>query len=386
MGNQITGSIDRQPERHVLNAKDLGWLISEYLNDCRARLEEPKTVVEYECKLRWFVKWWGVEGPKRGWILREADCVQFERDLRAVTSGRTKRSLSWNSRKDVLRRLREALHWAYRQGYTDRDYASWIPKAHGSPRKRKAATLPMLGQLFDASSQSYVAPRDRAIMAMLIGMGLRRGELANLDVGDLHFEADRSGYANLTGKRTVAKPEGKREAAFDAATGKILANYLLAHELGHGPLFRGRSGERLTPQGVYKVIKRIIAAAGLADQIDGPHDLRRAFATVVAREGSGKTSGKLLSEQLGHVSSSTTDIYVLPSTDDIRRALVSPMSMIAASTNNQDAFEDVSIGQIGRAHKLPIIEKKEDPSAKAQPSTIKKSRVVHWMGRSIRSS
>lgn len=323
------GVIEQSPRTPVLDATHLNWLVMQYLFRCRTEFADPSTVDSYEAKLRWFTDWWQHEGPKQNWLLRQGDLLRFERYLREAVSKRTKRKLSYNSRKDVFRRLGEALRWAQVHNYIARDYTKWLPKPQGQSRRRKAAPLNVLESLLNDASNSYIAGRDRAILTVFIGMGLRRGEVANLDVEDLVFMADHSGYAAIHGKRTRAKGDGFREAAFDKATGEILIIYLDSMGYQRGPLFRGRTNERLTAQGVYKVVKRLVKHANLEEYIQGCHDLRRAFATHVARNRKGKESTKLLKEQMGHTSyAHTADKYILTDVEDIRVDLVSPIAMM----------------------------------------------------------
>lgn len=327
--SEDVGTIEIAPRIPVLDGTHLNWLIEQYLLRCRSEFSDPSTVDSYEAKVRWYMEWWKHEGPKQNWLLRQGDLIRFERYLREVVSKRTKRKLSYNTRKDVLRRLGEVFRWAQTHNYVSRDYTKWLPRPAGQATKRRAAPLYMLEHLIRDASNSYVAARDRAMLAVFIGMGLRRGEVANLDVEDLTFAVDHSGHAAIHGKRTKAKGDGRRNAAFDRATGEVLLAYLESTGYERGPLFRGRTNERLTVQGVYKVIKRLVAHAKLDEHIQGCHDLRRAFATHVARHRQGKESAKLLAEQMGHASyAHTAEVYILTDVEDIRVDLVSPISLM----------------------------------------------------------
>ena len=290
----------------ALDGTHLNWLIARYIAACRVRLDHQRTVDGYEYKLRWFVRWWEVEGPSRQWLLRADDFVCFEKYLRGAISARTKRRLSYHSRATILKRLREALKWAQEHGYLDRTYARWVPKADGAPPKRRAAQISSLLKLLEVAGRGRDPLRDRCIVAMLMGMGLRRAELSDLDIEEVVIEADTSGYASVTGKRTTANPTGERDAAFDSATGKVIMAYLDVEERHSGPLFVGQRGERLSGHGIYMMVKKLIAKANLENQIVGPHDLRRAFATYYRRSRKDKSSADLLRRQLGHASYTQT--------------------------------------------------------------------------------
>jgi integrase len=329
--NEGLGSIRRKPVLPALHGVDLAWLLDEYVAACRARLREPATADGYAWKLAWFKRWWEQFGPEHGWQLTKVDLIEFERWLREQISARTKRLLSYNTRNDVVRRLREALHWSFREGYTDRDYAGWVPRVDGAAPKRRSATVEDLQRLMEAAARGQFAARDRAILAVLMGVGLRRAEAARLDVTDVVLDADGSGRAHVVGKRTKARAEGERDVAIDAASGQIVRAYMDASGYVEGPLFRGRGGKRLTAMGIYKMVKRLIADAGLEDRIQACHDLRRAFTTWFLRvnRASGQFSARLLQEQLGHSAFSTTAQYLLPEVDDIRESIVSPVALMS---------------------------------------------------------
>ena len=324
-------TIRREPSIPTLHAADLNWLIAQYISYQRTQLDNQMTVDCYACKLRWFENWWEMSGPGNEWLLKQSDLMAFEHWLRHAESARTHRKLSWHSRNDVLRRMREMFHWASHRDYTERDYAEWVPKADGGPPKRRAAGVAALVRLLEEAGDSATGSRDRAIIAMLMGMGLRRGEVVNLNVEDVVVEADRSGYAHVHGKRTKANASGERDAAFDAATGRIVVAYLDGANYRHGPLFRGPSNKRLSAQGVYRRVKTIIERAGLSNQIIACHDLRRAFTTYYARNRRGSDAADRLRRQLGHASYSQTADYALLDVDDIRKDLISPVSLASDS-------------------------------------------------------
>jgi site-specific recombinase XerD len=163
------GTIRREPSIPSLEAQDLTWLIGQYVSWQRTQLDNQKTVDSYACNLRWFSNWWDGVGPAQGWLLHQADLEQFERYLRTAVSNHTKRTLSWNARNDVMRRLREMFHFAYAKAYTDRDYAEWIPKADGAKPKRRAVGILSLIKLLAEAGNSSQAPRDRALLRSCAG-------------------------------------------------------------------------------------------------------------------------------------------------------------------------------------------------------------------------
>lgn len=329
MPRQQIGIIRRTPSIPALRAADLNWLIGEYISWQRTQIDQQSTVDCYACKLRWFMAWWEEVGPPNQWLLRQADLEQFERSLREAVSPRTKRKLAWHTRNDVLRRLREMFHWACTKDYTERDYAEWVPKADGGPPKRRAVSVGSLVKLLTVAGDSAHASRDKAMLAIMMGMGLRRIEVYHLNIEDVTIEADYSGYAHVHGKRTIANTSGERDAAFDSATGRIIAAHLDKEGYLRGPLFRNPQGHRLSVQGIYRSTKALIEMAGLADEVQACHDLRRAFTTYTARQRKGTDAADRLRRQLGHASYSQTAEYALLDVEDLRIDFISPLGVMS---------------------------------------------------------
>lgn len=326
------GRIDLRPAEPSLDAHYLDALIVVWLDDCARRL--PQTTADgYAEKIIYFRRWWAEVGPQQNYMLRRRDLERFEVMLRTLPGKRTGTWLSYNSRHDALRRLRQMFRWAAQEHYTTMDYSAWVPVPDGAPPKRKAVGLELLARLFAAASRSPFSYRDRALLALLIGTGIRRGEAAGLRVEDVRFFGDGSGVITVTGKRTRRNRTGRREVAFDSATGLHVRAYVEVHELESGPLFRsawgGTKGNGLTAPGVYKTVKRLVRAAGLEDVVQGCHDLRRAFATLLAKQAqNNEARADALRRQMGHSTYRMTSEYTLLEADDIVDEWTSPMSDI----------------------------------------------------------
>jgi integrase/recombinase XerD len=168
--------------------------------------------------------------------------------------------------------------------------------------------------------------RDRAILAMLIGCGLRREEVVNLDVSHVQQRAGRWVLVDIVGKRNKV-----RSVPMAAWVKYALDCWLLAAALpadDPGPLFRPllRGGHvqpgRLTSQAIWDVVQKYAPK-----DVDGkpiklaPHDLRRTYAKL------SRTGGAALEQiqlTLGHESLDTTRRY-LGTELDLKR---SPSDMI----------------------------------------------------------
>ena len=163
-------------------------------------------------------------------------------------------------------------------------------------------------KLLEAPTGSgFPACRDRAILEILYGGGLRVGELVALDLHDVDL---RQGIVRVLGK-------GRKERL--SPLGRFAVQALkeyLPHRTRHArlrgdddPLFishRGpRAGTRLTDRGVRRIFSGYLKATGLPARFS-PHALRHSFATHMLEAGA---DIRLVQELLGHKNLSPTPIY-----------------------------------------------------------------------------
>ena len=148
--------------------------------------------------------------------------------------------------------------------------------------------------------------RDRAMLAVLLGCGLRRSELAALMFTHLQQRDGRWCIVDLVGKhqrvRTVPMPAWTK-AAVDAWTGSA--------GVADGCVFRGVNrgdrvqGTRMTEKVVWQTLQEYAQAVGLHGI--GPHDLRRTCAKLCRAAGGELEQIQML---LGHASVQTTERYL----------------------------------------------------------------------------
>lgn len=152
--------------------------------------------------------------------------------------------------------------------------------------------------------------RDRAVLAVLLGTGLRLSEVAALDVEDLALSARK-------GLLTVRNGKGGRSRVvpLNSQVREALQQWLDAHPTRSGALFTGPLRRRLTSRAVDLVLRRIAVEAGVTASA---HVLRHTAATRLVRDG---VDLVLVAEVLGHASLETTRRYSLPTAEDRAAAL-----------------------------------------------------------------
>jgi site-specific recombinase XerD len=183
---------------------------------------------------------------------------------------------------------------------------------------------------FPVDEQHFLRMRNQALLATLIGTGARRSEVAALTVGDVSLRADNSGDLHIrSAKKVRGRTVHQRMVCFDRYTGRYLAPWLaLRRRDADAPLWPSVvNGNSLTGQGVYKVLRTIVAAAKV--EIGGAHDLRRTFITYFADKRPGEGYYHLLQLQIGHKPQGIThQLYDLRTIESIRAVFCSPMEEV----------------------------------------------------------
>ena len=157
------------------------------------------------------------------------------------------------------------------------------------------------------------AIRDRALLELMYASGLRASETISLEVGDVDVE---HGLLRARGK-------GSKERVVPVGD-KAIAAVRVYLRSGRPRLLRGNDernlflnfrGGPLTRQGLYKIVLRHAASAGLRGQMS-PHTLRHSFATHLL---SGGCDLRSVQEMLGHADLSTTQLYTHLSGEELKQ-------------------------------------------------------------------
>ncbi|GAB4328897.1 MAG: site-specific tyrosine recombinase XerD [Candidatus Zixiibacteriota bacterium] len=173
------------------------------------------------------------------------------------------------------------------------------------PRKLpNALSVRQMQDLLNAVDESDPhAIRNRAILGLLYGCGLRVSEAANLRLDAIDFD---DGFLRVRGK-------GNRErlVPFGRSTADALARYIngprrtLEASSNDDHVFLSRRGTALTRMGLWLIVKAAAKRAGIAGPIS-PHTFRHSFATHLIQGGADL---RAVQEMLGHQSVATTQVY-----------------------------------------------------------------------------
>ena len=219
-----------------------------------------------------------------------------------------------------LSALRSMFRFLLDRGRIESNPAASVP----SPRRKRA--LPRALDVDDTFRLVEAPPagdearpidlRDRAILEVMYGGGLRVSETAGLDLDDLERRGD-----DLLARVRRAKGKKQRLVPLGGAAAAAIAVYL---ERGRPGLRRPRTGEqdpaavflnarggRLTPRSIQRTVARLSIGAGVDAT---PHALRHSFATHLL---DGGADLRAIQELLGHASLGSTQIYTRVSLDGV---------------------------------------------------------------------
>ena len=147
--------------------------------------------------------------------------------------------------------------------------------------------------------------RNRAILEVLYGCGLRVSELTNLKISDLFFE---EGFIKVTGKGDKQRfvPIVESTIKYINIYSNNIRNHMVIPDAYKDTLFLNRRGKQLTRAMIFTIIKDLSVKIDL-NKIISPHTFRHSFATHLLQHGADLRSIQLM---LGHESITTTEIYM----------------------------------------------------------------------------
>ena len=177
---------------------------------------------------------------------------------------------------------------------------------------KKALVLPRIlseqevfAMLDEVKGEDPISLRDRAILEVMYGCGLRVSELCELKREDIVADGELL--------RILGKGSKERIVPIGSDAGRALTDYLEGSResftrgnLAENHIFLTRLGKPFTRQGVFKIVRTRAAAVGIAADRISPHVLRHCFASHMLSHGA---DIRAIQELLGHADIGTTQIY-----------------------------------------------------------------------------
>ncbi|PLX08406.1 MAG: site-specific tyrosine recombinase XerD [Marinilabiliales bacterium] len=163
----------------------------------------------------------------------------------------------------------------------------------------------------------YLGHRNRAIVEVLYGCGLRVSELINLKLSNMFFNEE---FIRVIGKGDKQRlvPLGKSAQLEIKYYMQSFRNHIEPQK-GHADyLFLNRRGKQLNRVMIFTIIKDVCKAAGIKKNVS-PHTFRHSFATHLIEGGADL---RVVQEMLGHESITTTEIYTHIDREYLRETII----------------------------------------------------------------
>jgi len=245
-----------------------------------------------------------------------------------------RRGLSKASAARALAAVRSWFKWLARVGYVEQNAASLVATPKLPKHLPRVPSIEKMNRAVDSVDEEAASwpARDRAILEVLYGCGIRNAELVGLNLDDIHW-ANEAILVRGKGQKQRYVPLGdaaaqairaylaERSARLAAAGGKGSATPggastpALFVNLQLRGLSKPGGQARLTTRSVGRIVKRIAILCGLSADVH-PHTLRHAFGTHLLEEGADL---RAIQELLGHERLSTTQRYTQLTTTQLEQ-------------------------------------------------------------------
>ena len=295
-------------------AAPLHGLVQDYLSVlANERGASAHTLRAYRRELEGFAAWLGT-------CCAELKLDQIEHThIRAYLGALYERGLSKASAARALAAIRSWFKWLARAKYVEQNAASLVATPRLPKHLPRVPSIEEMNRVVDSVGDDAASwpARDRAILELLYGCGIRNAELVGLNLDDIHWANDAI-LVRGKGQKQRYVPLGdaaaealraylaEREARLAAAGARCAADTpALILNLHLRGLTRHGGEARLTTRSVGRIVKRISMLRGLSSDVH-PHTLRHAFGTHLLEEGADL---RAIQELLGHERLSTTQRY-----------------------------------------------------------------------------
>jgi integrase/recombinase XerC len=273
-----------------------GKAVADFLRHLREINASPHTIKAYSGDLLLFAAYAG----SREW--KQIDHIA----VRGFLSQLYAKGLSKTSVARALAAVRSLYRWLAREGVVEQNPAKLVATPKLPKKLPRVPTIEEMNFVIDGEMPEGAAfpERDRLMLELLYGCGIRNSELTGINVDDIRLSAE----------AILIRGKGKKEryVPFGEAVRTALARYLperkkvieQARKQTIALLVNHRGG-RLTTRSVGRIVKKIAIAKGLSPDVH-PHTLRHAFGTHMLEEGADL---RAIQELLGHERLATTQRY-----------------------------------------------------------------------------
>ncbi|HZQ20635.1 MAG TPA: site-specific tyrosine recombinase/integron integrase [Terriglobales bacterium] len=270
--------------------------VAQFLRSLKERNASSHTIRAYSQDLAIFAEYVGA----RTW--KQIDHIT----IRGFLSQLYEKGLSKTSVARALAAVRSLYRWLAQEGEVDHNPAALVSTPKLPKKLPRVPTMEEMNSVLDGGMPEIASfpERDRLMLELLYGCGIRNSELVGINLDDVRLSAE----------AILIRGKGKKEryVPFGGAVKSAVKPYLSARQLilsenrkNNPALLINQRGGRLTTRSVGRIIKKIAVAKGLSPDVH-PHTLRHAFGTHMLEEGADL---RAIQEMLGHERLSTTQRY-----------------------------------------------------------------------------
>jgi integrase/recombinase XerC len=235
--------------------------------------------------------------------------------IRAFLAQLYERGLGKASVARALSSLRSFFKWMGREGMIEANPALLVAAPKLPKKLPRVPTMEEMNSVLDAKmpEEAAFAERDRLILELLYGCGIRNSELTGINMDDIRL---RQGLILVRGKgkkeRIVPFGDSAQIALreYRPRRAEVLERH---HHTDESALLVNLRGSRITTRSVGRIVKTVAVAGGLPREVH-PHTLRHAFGTHMLEEGADL---RAIQELLGHERLSTTQRYTQLTTKQV---------------------------------------------------------------------
>ena len=221
-------------------------------------------------------------------------------DIEEYLCSRTQ--ISERSQARAISALRSFFDWMVAEGYiTDNPCDKVDSPKLGQYLPNVLSEEEVDSIIASVDTSSWQGKRDKAILEVLYGCGLRVSEAAGLKISSLFLD---EGFIRIIGKGNKERLTPIGEVASDTIVAYLEERPAPASK-SDDLLFINRFGKAISRVSLFKIVKKYTLAAGITKEVS-PHTFRHSFATHLIEHGADL---RVVQEMLGHENIATTEIY-----------------------------------------------------------------------------
>ncbi|MDE6853606.1 MAG: tyrosine recombinase XerD [Muribaculaceae bacterium] len=228
-------------------------------------------------------------------------------DLRSYIRALHDSGIELTTQARAVAAIRSFFRYLIIEGTLEHDPAELLETPRIGRHLPEVLTIDEINDMIDAVDINHPqGQRNRAIIEMLYGSGLRVSELCGLQLRHVFFDEE---YLSVTGKGSKERLVPMSQAAIEETRAYLDQRWRCGDPVKHGEedyVFLNRRGAHLTRTMVFYIVRDLAAAAGIRKVIS-PHTLRHSFATHLLEGGANL---RAIQAMLGHESIATTEIYL----------------------------------------------------------------------------